>query len=101
MIENTPNNRTFSSNPRTRIFDILFFFADLGAFFTSMDVRDTFDITIEDACVRLKKLQRWGMVKKVKKKRPAKYEVSEWGKKFLKDQGYIENGDDHDQRTIP
>jgi hypothetical protein len=88
-----PNKRIVSSEPRVRIFDILVFLDSLGASFTSKVVRESFDITIEDACMRLKHLREFGMIKMIKKKRPKQYVVTEWGKKFLIDQGYIENTD--------
>ena len=81
--------------PRIKIFDILAFLVSTNASFTSTDIRIAFDITIEDACVRLKKLRSWGMIKVIKKDRPARYTVTPWGKKFLIDKGYIEKPDYH------
>jgi len=90
-IKNNPNNHIVGPEPRVKIFDILAFLVSIDASFTSTDIRIAFDITIEDACVRLKKLSKWGMIKVSKKGRPARYVVTPWGKKFLIDQGYIEN----------
>lgn len=74
-------------NPQVRIFDILQFVNTLdGALFDSATIAGMFHLTIHDACVRLGKLKSWGMIKAVKRSRPMFYTVTDWGRKFLKDQ---------------
>jgi len=53
--------------------------------YTAKDISDTFLITVRNAYLRLTRLRSWGMLRIVNRTRPRTYEITDWGKKFLKD----------------
>jgi hypothetical protein len=50
--------------------------------FTSQEVSDKFEITVNEACKRLYKLKNWKMIKCTEKKKPYKYKISSKGIKY-------------------
>lgn len=59
--------------------------------FFAYELGEIFDILPIDACKRLSKLRRWGMVKLVSRRRPHTYTITPWGIKFLHDKEKKEN----------
>lgn len=53
---------------------------------TEREIADHFGISINDANSRIDRLKKWGMARMVKRTRPRTYIVTNWGKKYLKDQ---------------
>lgn len=85
MTRYRPKNLPPLECTHTQIFDILGFAASLNERFTSNDIAFMFRITQNDACVRLNKLRRWGMIKVCHRSRPMIYLITDWGKRFLAD----------------
>lgn len=85
MTRYRPDNLPPLECTHTQIFDILDIFNTLnsdGSFFSS-DISALFCITKNDACVRLNKLRRWGMIKIFSQGRPRSYQITNWEKNFL------------------
>jgi len=74
-------NYQLPDDPKVDIFDILYHFLD--CVFTSRHVSRLFDITVHDACTRLLKLRKWGLIRVVGRSKPMTYKVTTQGREFL------------------
>jgi DNA-binding MarR family transcriptional regulator len=54
--------------------------------FGAKEVQEAFDITMGDACMRVKRLEKWGTIRQVPplKARNREFEVTDWGRKMAK-----------------
>jgi hypothetical protein len=78
--------RDFLDNPKVLARDILIWLCRKKSDkFLSSDVAKEFDITVDDACVRLARLKKWNCIKKLKAGKSShefsEWFVTEWGEK--------------------
>lgn len=55
-----------------------------GDVFTASDIAGAFNLSMSDACHRIRKLQLWGMISRCDRsqKRSREYQLTDYGKKF-------------------
>ena len=76
------------NDPEVNIYtrEILYWMIDSGnAEYSTSEVAVAFNISSIEASKRIMKLRQWGMVKIAKRKRPWRFEVTKWGRKFATD----------------
>lgn len=70
-----------NKNPKLSIWQVLDFFLQGNK--RTRDIAENFDITINDACQRIRKLHNWGCIKIIDRKRPRQYGITKWGLEML------------------
>jgi len=53
--------------------------------FNSIEISEHFKLPTSEVNARLTSLKRFGFIKRISKDRPYEYEITSWGKKYMKD----------------
>ena len=86
-----PRDYRDMKNPRLTMSQVLSYVISMGqgSGFTSKDIAKKYKFSLAEAGTRLNTLRRYGLIRRISKKRPFLYEVTKWGYKFHGDNNTV------------
>ncbi len=76
----------YCDNPviKLKTINIIEYLQEKGGVFTASDIAGVFNLSMSDACHRIRKLQLWGLISRCDRlqKRSREYQLTDYGKKF-------------------